>query len=325
MKKIFTIILSLFMALQISNSQVTEGEAKLRKQSADTIMGWTKGAIFSVNLSQTSLKNWAAGGQNSVSVNGLFSAFASNKQEKFMWDNSLDLGYGLLKQGKDADFLKTDDKIDFLSKYGRKASENWYYAGLFNFKTQMTAGYNYPNTTDEISNLLAPAYILGALGMDYKSGKYFSLFLSPVTIKTTIVNDQVLADAGAFGVEGATYDMAGNVVTPGNKTRSELGGYLRAIYSRNDFKSEILENISFTSKVDLFTNYLDSPDHVDVSWETLVSLKVNKYISINFNTHLLYDHDIKIGIDTDGDNVIDKSGPRTQFKEILGVGFSYKF
>ena len=325
MKKVFTLTLSMFLLFQIVTAQATEAEEKLRKQSADTIMGWTKGAIFSVNLSQTSLKNWAAGGQNSVSVNGLFSAFTRLKQEKFVWDNSLDLGYGLLKQGKEADFLKTDDKIDFLSKYGRNAFNNWYYAGLFNFKTQMTAGYNYPNTTDEISNFLAPAYILGALGMDYKSGTYFSLFISPVTVKTTIVNDQTLANAGAFGVEPATYDLLGNVITPGEKSRSEFGGYLRAIYSRNDFKSELLENISFTTKIDLFSNYIDQPDHVDVSWETLISLKVNKFISVNFNTHLLYDHDINIGIDTNGDNIIDKSGPRTQFKEILGVGFSYKF
>ena len=63
-------------------------------------MGWKKGGIFAINLSQTSLTNWAAGGQNSVSVNGILSAFANYKQGKSAWDNSLDLGYGILKQGK---------------------------------------------------------------------------------------------------------------------------------------------------------------------------------------------------------------------------------
>ncbi len=88
-------------SLSISFSQVTEAEKKLRELNADTTMGWKRGGIFAVNLAQTSLTNWAAGGQNSFSVNGIFSAFANFKKGKSAWDNSLDLGYGLLKQGEE--------------------------------------------------------------------------------------------------------------------------------------------------------------------------------------------------------------------------------
>jgi len=306
------IVLAAFLS-PIITAQVTEGEKKLRTQSKDTIQGWKTGSVLGANLSQTSLTNWAAGGQNSVAINGIFSVFANYLRDKSVWDNSLDLGYGLLKQGSNPDFMKTDDKIDFLSKYGREAFKNFYYAALLNFKTQMAPGYNYPNTTDKISDFLAPAYLLGALGMDYKPSSYFSAFIAPLTAKFTIVNDKKLSDEGAFGVK------------KGEKTRSEIGGYIRAIYTKNDFKSEFMKNIAFTSKLDLFSNYLDNPQNIDVSWETLIAMKVNKYISVTFNTHLLYDDNTLISIDENDDGVVDKKGPRTQFKEILGVGFSYKF
>ena len=305
--------------------QTTEPEIDLRTLSSDTIQGWRMGGLMAINLSQTSLTNWAAGGQNSISINGLMSVFANYKKRKSTWDNSLEIGYGVLQQGKNTNFLKTDDKIDVFSKYGRQALNNWYYAALLNFKTQMQPGFNYPNDSVKISNFLAPAYILGAMGLDYKPNKDFSFFFAPGTAKVTIVNDQQLADAGAFGVEKATYDLAGNIITNGTKWRAEFGGYLRFIYSKNDFTSEFMKNVSITTKLDMFSNYLNNPRNIDVSWETLITLKVNKFISVNLNTHLLYDDDIKINIDSNDDGTVDNTGPRTQFKEILGVGFSYKF
>jgi hypothetical protein len=294
-------------------AQVTESEKKLRTVTADTIQGWKRGGVIGLNLAQTSLTNWAAGGQNSLAINGIASLFANYKKGKSVWDNSLDIGYGLLKQGSNPDFMKTDDKIDFLSKYGKEAFRNFYYAALLNFKTQMTPGYKYPNDTVKISDLFAPAYLLGAIGMDYKPNAYFSSFIAPLTSKFTFVTDKVLSDIGAFGVD------------PGKKVKSEIGGYIRIIYTKNDFKSEFMKNISLTSKIDLFSNYLDNPQNIDVSWESLIAMKVNKYISVTFNTHLIYDDNTKIPFDINKDGIIDKSGPRTQFKEILGVGFSYNF
>ena len=210
--------------------------------------------------------------------------------------------------------MKTDDKIDFLSKYGREAFKNFFYAALLNFKTQMAPGYNYPNDSVKISNFFAPAYLVGALGMDYKPNGYFSAFVAPLTAKFTFVNDTSLSNAGAFGV------------TPGEKMKSEFGGYLRVIFSKNDFKNELLKNVSFTTKIDLFSNYLDKPQNIDVNWETQIAMKVNKYLSVNFNTQLLYDDNTKIKVDRNNDGVLDPNpGSRIQFKEILGVGFSYKF
>ncbi len=184
---------------------------------------------------------------------------------------------------------------------------------MFNFKTQMTPGYKYPNATDKISDLFAPAYIVGALGMDYMPGGYFSAFIAPVTAKITFVTNETLSAACAFGVD------------PGKKSKSEFGGYLRVIYSRNDFENDILKNISFSTKLDLFSNYLDKPQNIDENWETLIVMKVNKLISVNLNTQLIYDDNVKISFDNNGDGIIDEMGSRVQFKEIFGVGFSFKF
>lgn len=312
------LIISLLCIQQIS-AQVTDAEKRLREQKADTTLGWKKGGVLALNLAQTSLTNWAAGGQNSFATNGLLSVFANYLTKESSWTNSLDIGYGRIKQNG-LNSRKTDDKFDFLSKYGRKAFDHFYYAALINFKTQLDVGYNYPNAANpeekvRISNFLAPGYLIGALGLDYKPNAYFSAFFAPLTAKFTFVRDKQLSAAGAFGVD------------PGKKMKTECGAYLRAAYSKNDFKSEFLKNVSFTSKIDLFSNYLKNPQNIVVNWENLIAMKINKFISANITTQLIYDDKIKIPIDKNDNGILEagESGPRIQFKEILGVGFSYNF
>lgn len=281
----------------------------LNGQAADTTLGWSKSGVFSLNMAQASFTNWAAGGQNSVALNGLINLAANLKNEKSAWDNALTIGYGKMRQkGNDLGWVKTDDRIDFQSKYGQKASEKWFYSGLMSFRTQMDNGYNYPDTENKISDLLAPAYLLFSVGMDYKPNPQFSVFLSPLTSKNTIVMDEELSAIGAFGVE------------PGKKFRPELGAYANIAYK----KDEIVKNVNFLTKLDLFTNYLKNPQNIDISWEALLVMKVNEFISATVNTHLLYDDDILIKIDegNEGEPVM---GKRAQFKEVIGVGFTYKF
>ncbi|TXB64386.1 DUF3078 domain-containing protein [Vicingus serpentipes] len=319
MKKII-LSLMLLVSTSIVFSQHTEGEKILKKQHADTIPdGWKTGGIISVNFTQVSLTNWAAGGNNSISLNAITSLYANLKKGNSTWDNTLDLGYGLLKQG-DEGLRKTDDKIDFMSKYGKKARKHWYYAGLVNFKSQMAPGYNYPDDSTQISKFLAPGYLLGAIGMDYKPNDAFTLFISPFTTKMTFVNDKKLADDGRFGVDAAVYDDFGVLITEGKRFRAEYGGYLRAILNK-----DLMENIKLQTKLELFSNYTEDPDHIDVNWEVLIALKVNKFVSATISTQLIYDHDVDIAVDRNDDGLIDGVGPRTQFKEVLGIGLTYKF
>lgn len=317
--KLLSILFVLLVMLPSAFGQDADLIKKLNaKLVADSLQGWKTGGVLTVNLAQTSLTNWVAGGQNSVAVNGLLSTFANLSKGKSRWDNSFDIGYGYINQKGDAFARKTDDRIDFLSKYGREAFKNFYYAGLLNFRTQMAPGYNYvdADTRHRISDAFAPAYLLGALGLDYKPGTNFSAFIAPVSLKYTFVSDDSLSAAGAFGV------------TPGEKVRSEFGGYFRAIFTKNDFGSEFMKNVTLISKIDLFSNYADNPQNIDVSWENIISLKVNRFIAATINTNLLYDDNTRVPFDRNGNDIIEQGeavGSKIQFKEIIGVGFSYNF
>jgi hypothetical protein len=271
----------------------------------DPASKWKKGGVGSITFSQVSLTNWAAGGENSVSGNLLVSMFANYKHEKFTWDNTLDFGYGLIKQN-DRSPRKSDDRLEFSSKYGHHAVKHWYYSGMLNFKTQVSTGYKYsddPAIEDlKISDLMSPAYLTIALGMDYKPGDQFTLLISPATGKSTFVMDDSLSNAGAFGVEA------------GKNVRHEFGGFLKAAW-----KTPVIENVTLQTKLDLFSNYFNNPQNIDVNWEVLLAMKINKYLTANLTTQMIYDDDVMI-LDKDG-----KTGPRLQFKEVFGVGLSYKF
>ena len=277
------------------------------QETADTVKVWKTGGIASLNFTQVSLSNWAAGGKNSTSGTFLISTFANYDKDNLSWENSLDLGYGILKEGSSKS-IKSDDKIDLNSKLGVKSSGKIFYTLLFNFRSQFANGYTYPDRENPISRFMAPGYFTLALGADYKPNDNFSLFASPLTGKMTVVTDDNLSDAGAFGVDA------------GKKSRMELGAFVKA-----QVKAELAKNVSIETKIDLFSNYLDRPENIDIHWDVMVNMKINDYLSTNLVTNLIYDHDIKIPIDNNNDGIVDEKGPRTQFKELFGIGLNLKF
>lgn len=277
---------------------------------------WKLKSTYGLNGTQTSFVNWNAGGRNNVSVLGFISASANYKKDRVKWDNNLELALGGLKYidsaGRKAGMQKTDDKIDFSTNFGYKFKEHWYYSFVGGFRTQFMDGFAYPNDSVRVSTFLAPGYVSLALGIDYTPNDNFSMFISPVAGKITIVNDAVLANAGAFGVDKAEYDGLGNVISAGKRARYEFGAYFKMMYNK-----EIVKNINFKSKLELFSNYLENPQNIDVNADVLWTFKVNSWFSASLNWTLIYDDDIDIR-DRNGD-----VGPRTQFKSVLGLGVSY--
>lgn len=274
---------------------------------------WKKGGKFALTFSQVAFTNWAAGGENSYGGNSFLNLFAHYKEGKRMWDSNLDLAYGLLKlEGQQA--RKSDDKIDFLTKYGYEVTDKLYYSTNFNFNTQFTQGYKYPDDSTLVSTFLSPAYIQLGVGFDYKPADYFSLSFLPLNAKVTIVSDQDLANIGAYGVEPAVFDSNGNMTQKGENTRFELGAGLIAM-----FQKEIIKNIEFKSKLQLFSNYIENPQNIDVNWDSMLSLKVNKFISTYVGLTLVYDDDINI-LQDDGASI-----PTTQYKQTFGIGIALDF
>lgn len=262
---------------------------------------WTVGGDASIMFSQVSLSNWSAGGENSLAANTFFNLFANYKTEAMIWDTKFELGFGLQKQGEQS-LRKSDDKLNILTTVGKKLKKSWYWTASLGFKSQFALGYNYPNDVDVISKFLAPAYVTLATGLQYKPSDNFLFNVSPIAGKITLVSDQALADAGAFGV------------TPGSKSSWEFGASVGLLV-----KQQLMENVELKSNLELFSAYTNQPEYIDVNWEVFINLKVNKFLTTTFTTHLIYDHDILIA---DELNVLE---PRVQFKELFGLGISYKF
>ncbi|MDA3952748.1 MAG: DUF3078 domain-containing protein [Bacteroidales bacterium] len=279
--------ITLLITLALSSSLFLNAQEK-----ADTMKYWKFDGVSAINFSQVSLTNWAPGGENSYAFNGLLNLSLNYSKEKNDWANTLDLGYGIQKQG-DMDVRKTDDHIDFLSKYGRKVSKSFFISAMLNFKTQITDGKRYTPDTAVISKFLAPGYLQGALGMEYKPSESFYAVLSPIAGKLTIVMDDSLSAQGSFGVD------------PGSKTRMELGGS-----AAMGVKIEIMKNVSLNSTLGLFTNYFENAQNIDIDWKVMINMKINEYLSANLNTQLVYDDDMIKDV---------------QFKEVFGVGLTYKF
>ncbi|WP_321996108.1 DUF3078 domain-containing protein [Draconibacterium orientale] len=288
MKKIF-ILLFLLPAFAFAQDE-----------TKDTL--WTTSGSTTLNFSQVSLNNWAAGGKSSMSGVVMVNYAANYKKDKLNWDNTFDFRYGFLKE-EDQKLRKSDDMIDISSKLGIEASKHWYYSALLNFKSQFAAGYDYPDTDNAISKFMAPGYLNIGLGMDYKTDG-FSLMMAPVSGKFTFVTDDDLSAEGAFGVE------------EGKTMRAELGATVKA-----QLKKDIWENVTMDTKVSLFSNYLDQPKNIDVDWTFKIIMKVNDYLSANLITQLIYDNDVKI----QGDDETLPPSPGLQFMESFGVGLTFKF
>lgn len=295
------------------------------QDAAPTDTLWRLGSFVGINFNQVGLTNWAAGGENSFAVTGIFSGFANYKKGNLTWDNSLDLGYGLMKSG-DSPFRKNEDKIDLNSKFGALAKGKFYYSAMLNAKSQFANGYNFPNDSDVVSHFAAPAWLTIALGMDYKPFDFLSIFLSPASGKFTFVNDTRLADLGSYGVKAAEYNPVDTtLISHGKKIRAEFGASLRA-----QFKKDLTKYLNLSTTLGLFNNYTDpkayNRGNIDINWETLITLKAGKLITTSIYTNLIYDHDINIPTykKVNGEKVQVGEGPKTQFKEVIGVGISYK-
>lgn len=315
MKKSLALLLFSIFTLQTFAQEVA-------KTSQDTT--WKYGGFGALTFNQVSLTNWAAGGESSLSLSGLLSFYSKYKKGKTTWDSNLDLAYGFLKN-ESSSLRKNDDRIEFNSNFGHQAKGKFFYSANLNFRTQFAPGYSYPNDSVVTSRFMSPGYLTAALGFNYKEGDVFSVFLSPASGKFTFVLDQNLANIGAFGVKPAELDASGKIITPGKQVRAEFGASLTM-----KFQMDIMKNVNLKTGLQLFNNYTDkvaaNRGNIDINWDVLISMKVNKFLTASLMTNLIYDHDVNLPTikKVNGVKTEVGTGPKTQFKEVFGVGLSYR-
>lgn len=281
---------------------------------------WKAKNMIGFDLSEIALVNWSAGGVSSVSglLKGTFTRIRTLDNSE--WTNELIFRYGINKQDG-LDLRKSDDEFRINSTFGyrRDPKSNWFHSVKFNFNTQFTNGYKYPNTTNPISKLFAPAYTFLGVGANYFDKKNnFTLFISPLTMKNTLVLSQTLANNGAFGVTKATYDSDGNIINKGENSKTEVGFLIT-----NHYKKEVLKNITMENRLSLYSDYINNFGNIDIDWSLNFDLVVNQYVRANIGTQLVYDDDIKTTKEVNGIEV--PSGAKIQLKQILGVGMVYLF
>lgn len=285
--------------------------------SDSIVKPWRSHAVFGLNGTQSSFVNWNAGGRNNISVLGFINASAEYNKRRMKWASEANLALGGLQfigVGNGSEGLqKTDDRLEFGTNLGYNLYDHMFITLMNNFKTQFLDGFQYPNDSVVVSRFIAPAYYNFGLGMNYAPSEHFSLFMSPIAGKLTYVGDQALADAGAFGVDPAVYNSTGALISHGKNLRSEFGAYVKMKVNK-----DIAKNINLAASTELFSNYLDHPENIDVNADVLFTFKINSWFTASLNWTVKYDHDIRI-TDSEGN-----TGPRLQFKSVLGLGITYK-
>ena len=284
------------------------------------ISAWQSKNTVGFDLNEIAFVNWNAGGVSSISglLKGNFTRIHTTENSK--WVNELIVRYGINKQDG-LTIRKSDDEFRFNSTFGyrQNTSSNWYYSGKFNFNTQFTNGYKYPDTTTPISQLFAPAYAFLGAGADYfDKEKKFDVYISPLTMKSTLVLDQTLANKGAFGVTKATYDSEGKIISESKQSKTEIGFLVT-----NYYKKEVWKNITIENRLSLYSDYANNFGNIDVEWKLQFDLIVNQYVSANIGTHAIYDDDVKTYEEIDGVKV--EGGPTLQLRQSLGIGMVYLF
>ena len=278
---------------------VKEAERVVNKIADTTDWTYRSGGLVNVNLTQGSLSNWASGGDKfSLAINTYFNHYWYYRKGKHNWDNNLDVFLGFV-QTTSLGSRKNDDRIDFVSKSGHEITSKLYASGLFNFRSQLFDGYTYgANNTEKFSStILSPAYIFLSAGLDFRPDKHLSVFFSPITSRWTIVMNEKLSQMGAYGVQ------------PGRNSINAFG----ALASMN-YNKEILTNVFYRGRVDLFSNYRTKAKNVDLFLTNSLVFKINKFMTANYNLDLIYDDDVRIFGPS-------RNGAALQLKSILGIGF----
>ena len=310
---------------------------------------WTESLKTNIKFGQTSLTNWAAGGDNTVTLQAFVDGNANYKKNDLFWNNRLQLDYGFVYASSKPILQKSDDRIYLESKFGYKNAnmKNFSLSVNYDFKSQFNTGYDYltpsvpadaegnvPNLNDlkhkdqvklwkdarKIkSGFLAPAYTNLAVGIDVKPAKWLSLNIAPVTGGVVIVRNEVLRKNYGMHLKDEYVDA-----DLSNVTADDLGSYYKSArfefgaQVKADIALNVNENFKYTSQLVLFSNYLDKPENLRVNWDNRFDWKLAKYFSLTLTTNMIYDDKVMIFSEKDG-----LTKQRVQCKESMLFGFTW--
>ncbi len=276
---------------------------------------WKYRTETAFTLNQAAMSNWVKGGESNISTSLDITGYADydNKVLKLSSNNFGRIKYGLIASG-DKGIRKNLDLFETNSKLNHKAFGKFDFSSILLFKTQMTKGYNYPNDSVPVSKFMNPAILTLGFGLDYKPDKNTSINISPFSYKGTFVPDTARIDQTKYGIPAD------------RRSKNEPGASVMVSNKINPSR-----NIAVTSRLQLFTNYINNPQNIDVDWEVIMTARLNWFTEVRLNTHLIFDDDTKtVVLDNDKNPVLRPDGTqkktaRIQFKELLGFSFVFRF
>lgn len=277
--------------------------------------GWSKAGNIALLFSQASFNDeWTGGGTSNIAANLTGSYDMNYRQGRLTWDNRIMADYGVTKL-KDQKFSrKTNDRLELNSLVGRQTSDasDWFYSYFLNFRSQLTSGYAFGEDTNgeeirtEATKFLSPGYLQTGPGMLWKKSDNLKVNIAPVTARLIFVSD-VFTNVGsdqsvidAFNTAGGYFGVEAN-----ETTRFEFGASLGGYY-----KIELVKNVTVENILNLYSNYLEDPQNVDLDYTLNLIMTVNKFITANAAFQAVYD-----------DNAVQA----TQIREAIGIGVTYGF
>ena len=351
MKKVFVIIASVLVSFGAFAQDAQQAAAEAAKEISEAPEVapevekpnyWTNSLKTNLNFGQTSLTNWAAGGDNTISLAAYVDGNANWVKGDMFWNNRLQLDYGFLWASSKPILQKNMDRIYLESKWGYKApsTKYLYFSANYDFKSQFTSGYDYKtpaSVTDENGNelkgsdlrnvwrdarelksgFLAPAYTNLALGIDFVPNKWFSLNFAPLTGDLVIVNDPTLRASYSMPLKKQFEGVTENLPEDGTQLSNVRFGFGAQL--KMDAKVNINDNFAYSTQVVLFADYLDIKHCPRINWDNRIDWKLAKYFSLTMTTNLIYDDTILIATEKYPDG---KKG-LVQFKESIAFGFTY--
>ena len=262
---------------------------------------WTKGGTINVLFNQANFGEWLGGGTNSF--NGIVNLDYElhRLEEKWDWTTTFDASLGFSKTESSNFYKKTVDHFELNSVFIRKKTSPWSFSTSTNIKSQWVAGYEFSegSTGEEIKNkttaFFSPLYARIGVGITYKKTRSFSLQIEPVTARLIYVGSQFTDNLAT----GETFFG----VAPNEQTRFEMGLSIAA-----QGKWPLFPNVILNNKINLISNYLKQFKNFDLDYTMGIDMKINNFMSAQFELQLLYD-----------DNAIAK----IQTRQVFGVSFGF--
>jgi len=322
MKNVFFIVLLFITAPSLLIAQDKEEETGPKE-------GWSRAGKVSLLFNQAAFNHeWTGGGASNVAGNLSVSFDMNYRKGKISWDNKLIADYGLTKLKDDEFTRKTNDRFELNSLVGKQIKEsNWFFSFFLNFKTQMDSGYEdkkiplldnsgqpivingvtlTETTQEKTTHFFSPAYLQVGPGLLWKKSDDLKLNIAPLTSKIIFVHDE-FTNVGTDPALISAFNNAGGYfgVEANETSRYELGASLSG-YA----KLELMKNITMENTLNLYSNYLEDPQNVDVDYTMNLAMTVNSYITANIAFQAIYDDNAVQGF---------------QIREALGVGVAYAF